>query len=590
MHPRLLKEIKSVRSLMGLVVLQGVVGGILIIYQAYDLANIVNRVYLLHENLVQVESLLVNLLAVMGGRALLALFGESGALSLATRVQSHLRLNLSQRILAAGPLYVNREEAGELVNTVIRGVEDLEPYLARYIPQVAITSLVPTIILVDVMFRDWITGLILFITLPLIPFFMILIGKQAEAKTQKQWNLLSRLSAHFLDVLEGLTTLKLLGQSRQQALGIERASDEFRQATMASLRIAFLSALVLELLASLSMAMVAVAIGLRLISGLIAFRIAFFLLVLVPEFYIPWRVLGTRFHDGLGGMKAAKRIFQILDAPELTRAFGTREPTNVECPVSWENVSFSYEGRENRAVEGITARIDAHERIAVVGPSGSGKSTLLSLLMGFAHPSTGVIRIGDTVLDEVNIAWWRTQLSLLTQSPYIFSGTLRDNLLMAKANATDKELHRALEMSGAVEFVRDFPQGVDANVGEKGRGLSGGQKQRLALARAFLQDAPIVLMDEPTANLDAETERDLWAALEKLLLGRTALVVAHRLATVGHMDRIWVMNQGHLVQQGTLRELEAEPGLYREMMRAYKRPEAEGEGLYDSLSGHAKTL
>lgn len=590
MHPRLLKEIKSVRILMGLVVLQGVVGGILIIYQAYDLADIVNRVYLLHESLVQVESLLVNLLAVMGGRALLALFGESGALSLATRVQSHLRLNLSQRILAAGPLYVNREEAGELVNTVIRGVEDLEPYLARYIPQVAITALVPTIILVDVMFRDWITGLILFITLPLIPFFMILIGKQAEAKTQKQWNLLSRLSAHFLDVLEGLTTLKLLGQSRQQALGIERASDEFRQATMASLRIAFLSALVLELLASLSMAMVAVAIGLRLISGLIAFRIAFFLLVLVPEFYIPWRVLGTRFHDGLGGMKAAKRIFQILDAPELTRAFGTREPANVECPVSWENVSFAYEGRENRAVEGITARIDAHERIAVVGPSGSGKSTLLSLLMGFAHPSTGVIRIGDTVLDEVNIAWWRTQLSLLTQSPYIFSGTLRDNLLMAKSNATDKELHRALEMSGAVEFVRDFPLGVDANVGEKGRGLSGGQKQRLVLARAFLKDAPIVLMDEPTANLDAETERNLWSALEKLLSGRTALVVAHRLATVGHMDRIWVMNQGHLVQQGTLRELETEPGLYREMMRAYKGPEAGGEGLYDSLSGHAKTL
>ncbi len=578
MQPRLLKEIQSVRVLLGLVVLQGVLGGILIIYQAYDLADIVNRVYLGHENLSQVQYLLENLLLVIGLRALLTLFGESGALSLATRVQARLRLRLSQRILDAGPMYVNREQAGELVNTLIQGVEDLEPYLARYIPQVAMTALVPTIILIDVFAKDWISGLILLITLPLIPFFMILIGRQAEAKTQKQWSLLSRLSAHFLDVLQGLTTLKLLGQSANQAHGIERASDQFRQATMASLRIAFLSALVLELLASLSMAMVAVAIGLRLISGVMAFRTAFFLLVLVPEFYIPWRALGTRFHDGLGGMKAAQRIFQILDAPQWTKAFGTQRLSNVEAPLSFENVSFSYEGRENRAVEEVTARIRAQERIAIIGPSGSGKTTLLFLLMGFAHPDSGLIRTGDTPLESVDMTWWRTQVSFLTQSPYIFSGTVRDNLLMAKPSATGQELHGALKMAGAWEFVEDLPQGLETNIQERGRRLSGGQKQRLALARAFLQDAPIVLMDEPTANLDAETEASLWTDLEKLLAGRTVLVVAHRLSTVMHMDKIWVMNQGHLVQQGTATELESEPGLYRELMQAYKMPNQEGVG------------
>lgn len=590
MHPRLLREVKSVRVLMGLVVLQGVLSGLLIIYQAYDLADIINRVYIGHEHLSQVQYLLGNLLAVIGLRALLTLFGESGALSLATRIQSRLRLRLSKRILNAGPLYINREHAGELVNTLTKGVEDLEPYLARYIPQVAITALVPTIILIDALVKDWITGVILLVTLPLIPFFMILIGRQAESKTQKQWQLLSRLSAHFLDILQGLTTLKLMGQSVQQAHGIERASDEFRRATMSSLRIAFLSALVLELLASLSMAMVAVAIGLRLISGLMAFRTAFFLLVLVPEFYIPWRALGTRFHDGLGGMEAVKRIFQILDAPQPITAFGTRKLSNLEYSLKFENVGFTYEGRESPAVEGMTACLHAHERIAIVGPTGSGKTTVLSLLMGFAHPTTGLIRLGEVPFDDLDIEWWRTQVSFLTQNPYIFSGTLRDNLLMAKADATDEELKAALDMSGAMEFVRHLPQGIESPVGERGRGLSGGQKQRLALARAFLKDVSIVLMDEPTANLDAQTEALLWKDLEKLLTGRTALVVAHRLSTARRLDRIWVMNQGHLVQEGTARELESVSGLYRELSEAYRAPGKEGEGLYAALSGHAETL
>lgn len=588
MNPRLLKEVKPVRILLGLVVLQGVLSGILIIFQAYDLADIVNRVYLDHQGFVHVEHTIWSLLVIIIARALLTLFGETGALSLATKIQARLRLQLSQRILDAGPLYVSREQTGELVNTVIKGVEDLEPYLARYIPQVAITGLVPTIILIEAFVKDWITGVILLVTIPLIPFFMILIGRQAESKTQKQWEMLSRLSAHFLDVLQGLTTLKLLGQSGHQAQGIERASDEFRRATMASLRIAFLSALVLEMLASLSMAMVAVGIGLRLIPGLISFQTSFFLLVLVPEFYLPWRMLGTRFHDGLNGMEAAKRIFQILDAPPLAESHGTVRLEDVDRPLVFDEVSFRYEDREQSAIEDIRAVVHPHERIAIVGPSGAGKSTLLSLVMGFAQPSQGTIRLGTVSLQDLDLLWWRQQISFLTQNPYIFSGTLRDNLLMDNPTASVDQLEHALEMSGAMEFVKMLPQGLDTHIDEKGRGLSGGQKQRLAMARAFLKDAPIVLMDEPTANLDPETESILWQYLEKLLENRTALVVAHRLSTARRLDKIWVMNQGRLVQQGTLRELETSHGLYHELTRAYRA--SSQEGLYAALSQHAKTL
>ncbi len=589
MNPRLLKEVRSVRTLLGLVVLQGVFSGLLIIGQASLLALIVSRVFIGHQSLSAVQHLLWILLAVIAARAVLTLLGETGALTLATRIQASLRTRLTERLLNAGPLYVHSQKTGELVNTLIQGVEDLEPYLARYVPQIAITALVPTIILVEAFSRDWITGLILLITVPLIPFFMILIGRQAEAATKRQWQTLSRLSAHFLDVLQGLKTLKLLGQSAGQARGIERASDEFRRATMASLRIAFVSALVLELLASLSMAMVAVAIGLRVIPGLMPFETAFFLLVLVPDFYLPWRMLGTRFHDGLNGMEASKRIFEILDAPALAQSGGIGRVDHVESqPIVLDRVDFQYSGRAESALRGISAVVRPGERVAVVGPSGAGKSTLLALLMGFAQPTGGSLRLGSTSFADMDLSWWRQHVMFLTQNPYIFSGTVQDNLLMAKPGASEGEVRQAIDRAGADAYIAAMPQGLSTQLGEGGSGLSGGQKQRLALARAYLKDAPIILMDEPTANLDPETEADLWNGLERLLSGRTAIVVAHRLSTARHLDSVWVMNRGVLEQVGKPRELELMPGLYRELIRAYAP--VQEEGLYASLHRTAETL
>ena len=589
MNPRLLKEVRSVRTLLGLVVLQGLFSGLLIIGQASLLALIVSRVFIGHQSLFAVQHLLWILLAVIAARAVLTLLGETGALTLATRIQASLRTRLTERLLNAGPLYVHSQKTGELVNTLIQGVEDLEPYLARYVPQIAITALVPTIILVEAFSRDWITGLILLITVPLIPFFMILIGRQAEATTKRQWQTLSRLSAHFLDVLQGLKTLKLLGQSAGQVRGIERASDEFRRATMASLRVAFVSALVLELLASLSMAMVAVAIGLRVIPGLMPFETAFFLLVLVPDFYLPWRMLGTRFHDGLNGMEASKRIFEILDAPALAQSGGIGRVDHVESqPIVLDRVDFQYSGRAESALRGISAVVRPGERVAVVGPSGAGKSTLLALLMGFAQPTGGSLRLGSTPFADMDLSWWRQHVMFLTQNPYIFSGTVQDNLLMAKPGASEGEVQQAVERAGADAYIKAMPQGLFTQLGEGGSGLSGGQKQRLALARAYLKDAPIILMDEPTANLDPETEADLWNGLERLLSGRTAVVVAHRLSTARHLDSVWVMNRGVLEQVGKPRELELMPGLYRELIRAYAP--VQEEGLYASLHRAAETL
>ena len=589
MNPRLLKEVRSVRTLLGLVVLQGVFSGLLIIGQASLLALIVSRVFIGHQSLSAVQHLLWILLAVIAARAVLTLLGETGALTLATRIQASLRTRLTERLLNAGPLYVHSQKTGELVNTLIQGVEDLEPYLARYVPQIAITALVPTIILVEAFSRDWITGLILLITVPLIPFFMILIGRQAEAATKRQWQTLSRLSAHFLDVLQGLKTLKLLGQSAGQARGIERASDEFRRATMASLRIAFVSALVLELLASLSMAMVAVAIGLRVIPGLMPFETAFFLLVLVPDFYLPWRMLGTRFHDGLNGMEASKRIFEILDAPALAQSGGSERVDHVESqPIVLDRVDFQSSGRAELALRGVSAVVRPGERVAVVGPSGAGKSTLLALLMGFAQPTGGSLRLGSTSFADMDLSWWRQHVMFLTQNPYIFSGTVQDNLLMAKPGASEGEVRQAIDRAGADAYIAAMPQGLSTQLGEGGSGLSGGQKQRLALARAYLKDAPIILMDEPTANLDPETEADLWNGLERLLSGRTAIVVAHRLSTARHLDSVWVMNRGVLEQVGKPRELELMPGLYRELIRAYAP--VQEEGLYASLHRTAETL
>ncbi|MBE3590746.1 MAG: thiol reductant ABC exporter subunit CydD [Firmicutes bacterium] len=561
---RIWRASSATRPLLALVGVTGVLIGLLIVWEAQVLARLVSGVYVAHWSAREATRPIFVLLLIVVARAAVTGLSQTLSLNLATAVQADLRERAFRHLLAAGPLALHAERTGELVQILTEGVESIQTFLARYLPQLALTVAVPGVILARVALADPLTGAVLLFTVPLIPVFMILVGRQAERATQRRWRVLGRLGAHFLDVLQGLETLKLLGRSRAQEQGIARASEDFRRETMATLRLAFLSGLVLELLASLSIAMVAVSVGLRLVAGRIPFETAFFLLVLVPDFYAPWRALGAKFHDALNGVEAAGRIFDLLELPAWARGGGRRRVSGRgPWRVAAEGLRFRYAGRESDALRGVNAVLEPGARVAVVGPSGSGKSTLLALLMGFAPPSGGVLTVDGVPLRELELDWWRRQITYISQQPYVFSGSVAENLRIARPGARQDELRRAARQARALDFIESLPGGWDARLGEGGTRLSGGQLQRLALARAFLRDAPYVFLDEPTANLDLESEAAVLEALRELVANRSAVVIAHRLATLELVDEVWVLRDGVLVRSGPLASLAGRPGLPR---------------------------
>lgn len=381
---------------------------------------------------------------------------------------------------------------------------------------------------------------------------------------------MAHLNGHFLDILHGLETLKLFGRSRTQARGIYAASDAFRRTTMATLRVAFLSGLVLELLASLSMAVVAVELGLRLIAGAIPFDIALMILILIPDFYGPWRALGGKFHDSLKGLAAIDHLFSVLDAPKWVHGAGTRVLSESgPWPMTARGLRFTYPGRTVPALDGLDLDLAPREHLAIIGPSGSGKSTLVTLLFGLG-PYEGSLTVGGTELSELALGWWRTQVTWIHQHPYLFFGNVRDNLRIARPGATDDELWWALDQAAGRRFVESLPEGLDTPLGQEGHRISAGQRQHLAIARAFLRDSPVVVFDEPTQNLDPASESALQAALETLLDGRSAILIAHRLSTILRADRVVTMHRGRVEQTGTLDELRRQPGRFRQYLAQFE--------------------
>src|SRR5258706_15147847 len=413
------------------------------------------------------------------------------------------------------------------------------------------------------------SGIILLVTAPLIPFFMIIIGKGAEIVTKRQYETLARLSAHFLDSLQALTTLKLFGRSKSYAKNIEKISNQFRDRTLEVVRVTFLSALALELLATLSTAIIAVEIGFRLLYAKMEFREAFFLLILAPEFYMPLSTLGARFHAGMSGTTAAKRIFEILDTPLPASS------TNIHCSLSisqisnieFSNIAYIYPGEITPAVENINLQIKAGQNIALVGASGAGKTTLVNLLLRFSEPISGNITINQEPLTNIAIEDWRTQIAWVPQKPYLFHNTLSKNIRLGKPNATDEGIIEAAKAAHLHEFIETLPDKYETVIGESGARLSGGQAQRLALARAFLKNAPILILDEPTSSLDPETESLLEESTRRLMQGRTIITIAHRLNTIFKADQIIVLEAGHIVEQGKHRELMNQNGAYATMVK-----------------------
>ena len=560
------REAAKSRLTLWLTIFFSVLGGGAAILQAYWLSRIISQVFLQGATLADVQRLLWALLLLLAARALLGGGREVAANHIAAAIKEDLRNRLFAHVQALGPVQAAGERAGELTAVLTTHVDALETYFSQYLPQLFVAALIPLAILIAIFPTDWLSGLILLLTAPLMPLFMVLIGRYAETLTKRQWRLLSRMSAHFLDVLQGLTTLKMLGQSKRQAENIAAITGRFRDATLSVLRVAFLSALVLELLSTLSVAIIAVAIGLRLLHGGIVFQKALFILILAPEFYLPLRMLGQRFHAGMDGAAAAKQIFALLSqtpqysviSNQSSVAINQSSIVNRQSSIIFEDVHVAYQHGDRPALHGVSFTIEPGETVALIGPSGAGKSTIASLLLGFIQPDSGQIRIRDWRLEIVDgkpatdncllFTDYRLPAAWVPQRPFLFHDTLANNIRLGNPEATDTAVIAAAQQARIHDFIASLPDGYETIIGERGARLSGGQAQRVALARAFLLDAPLIILDEPTAHLDADTAADLLATTANLLHGRTALIIAHNPQTLALADKVVTLEDGRVTQ------------------------------------------
>lgn len=572
-------EKKHSGKLISLAVTIGTVNGLLLILQAWMLATVVNDVIINQQRLEDVLPWLLAMLAVLLIRSILAYLSEQIAFNAAARVKQSLRERLYRKLERLGPAYLTSERSGELATVLADGIEAFDAYYSKYLPAMSLAALIPLSILVFVFPIDWQSALVMLITAPLIPFFMILIGKGAERLNQKQWQQLQRMGGYFFDVIQGLTTLKLFNASQREARVVEKVSNDYRMATMKVLRVAFLSALALEFFATVSIAVVAVLIGFRLLFGEMDFLIGFFILLLAPEFYLPLRSLGTHYHSRMEAIGAAEKVHEILNQPDYlnsskdTDAAVTQIHTApfTDIHIAFNNVSFSYE-TGFPVIRNLNLVIQPGEKVAVIGPTGSGKTTLQNLLLGFIRPESGNVEINTRALNEMDLDFWHQHISWVPQRPHIFHGTVAENITLGidRGMNITKVRHQQMELAAsqanALEFIEKLPNGFNTIIGESGRALSGGQMQRLVLARAFLRDSPLIILDEATASLDIKNEALIQTAIDRLAEGRTVLNIAHRLSTVQNADKIIVLEHGEISQAGKHDQLMQQPGLYQQLI------------------------
>jgi ATP-binding cassette subfamily C protein CydD len=571
----LFKRAVAARTWILLSVALGLGGGLLLIVQARFLARIVHGAFIESRGTDGLWLLFALLAGVIILRSVLGWARETAGFYAGAKIRQEVRTELLAHIVSLGPGYTSNQSSGALTSTVLEHVEGLHDFYAFYLPQLALAVMIPAAILSFVFPYSWAAGGLLLATAPLIPLFMILVGMGAESISQRHFQSLSRMSAYFLDVLQGISTLKLFNRSQGTEETIARVSNNYRLRTMRVLRVAFLSSAVLEFFSSISIALVAVYLAMSYL-GYFSFGLygkslnlagGLFILLLAPDFYLPLRELGTHYHARAGAVGAAEEILKIVIVPRLETLNGTKQWVKTDpLHLQLEDVHLAFDSGQRRALQGVSFELRQGEQVAMVGASGAGKSTTLNLLLGFLLPDSGQIKVNGIPLADMTPDSWRRQIAWIGQHPVLFQGTIKDNILLGRPQASAMQLEQAAGNARVLDFARHLPEGLNTPVGEHGFGLSRGQAQRVALARAFLKGAPLLLLDEPAAGLDAENEALIINALETLSRGRTVLMLTHRLTNLKKMSRIMVLEKGRIVEQGTYAELTAAGGAFHRMV------------------------
>ena len=497
---------------------------------------------------------------------------ERLAYRFAENTASAVQENLIRKLFELGPRGIGKSGSGNMITLALEGIPSFRTYLELFIPRAISMMVIPIAVLIYVFAFDTISGIVLILTMPILIAFLILLGLVAQKYANAQWGSYQLLSRHFVDSLRGLLTLKYLGRSKSHQNAIEAVSEKYRIATNKSLRLAFLSSFSLDFFSSLSVAVVAVELGIRLIDGGVGLQAALTILILAPEYFQPIRDLGNDYHATMDGKDAGKQINKLLSKPTLSNKHNPLEVPQwtKASTLSVQNLTKQTDTDDKLILEDITFEVNGFQKIGIIGASGAGKSTLIDILSGFSSIKDGSISINETKLDSFSNINWQKQISYIPQHPYIFAGTVADNIRLYAPNATEEEMEDAISVTGLTELVSQLPNGLNERIGQGGRMLSGGEEQRIALTRSLLVNRPIMLFDEPTAHLDIETEHDIKRLILPLMTNKLVFFATHRLHWMREMDMILVIENGKIVESGTHQELLAGKGSYFQLINAQK--------------------